>query len=348
MYKAIDLFSGMGGLTLGLKQAGFKVLAAVEKDDLAAETYKANHFEVKLIHDDIRRVNPNKLLKDLGLYPGEIDLVAGCPPCQGFSNIRTLNGARMICDPRNELVEVFAKFILEIQPKAVMMENVTGLVADDRFAVMRKSLLNAGYQETYDILDAQDYGVPQRRRRLIYLAGKGFSIPFGETSPVKLTVREAIANLPTAGKSGDPLHDFPEKRSERIKRLISMIPKNGGSRSDLPEELQLKCHSRTDGFNDVYGRMTWDKVAPTITGGCFNPSKGRFIHPEENRAITIREAALLQGFPADYIFPITKSKVALAEMIGNALPPPFIAAHARSILRVLRDNGGGVTTEKRD
>ncbi|MCL6560156.1 MAG: DNA cytosine methyltransferase, partial [Firmicutes bacterium] len=116
--------------------------------------------------------------------------------------------------------------------------------------------------------------------------------------------------------------------------LIRRIPKNGGSRTDLPEEYRLACHKRCNGFKDVYGRMAWDDVAPTITGGCFNPSKGRFLHPEEDRAITMREAALLQGFPRRYKFPATDNKSAVAWMIGNALPPPFIAAHARCIATI--------------
>ena len=121
--------------------------------------------------------------------------------------------------------------------------------------------------------------------------------------------------------------------------LIQRIPKNGGSRTDLPEEDQLECHKRCNGFKDVYGRMAWGDVAPTITSGCSNPSKGRFLHPEEDRAITLREAALLQGFPLRYKFP-TSNKSAVALMIGNALPPPFITAHARMIRDTLQNNGG--------
>ena len=117
-----------------------------------------------------------------------------------------------------------------------------------------------------------------------------------------------------------------------------MIPHNGGSRKDLPEEYWLNCHKKCNGFKDVYGRMAWDDLAPTITGGCFNPSKGRYLHPEENRAITMREAALLQGFPRDYNFPIVTNKSALAMMIGNALPPPFVKAHAISIKDALISN----------
>ena len=151
-------------------------------------------------------------------------------------------------------------------------------------------------------------------------------------------MKDALSDLPTAGKSGDYAHDIPERRSLKVMQIIRLVPKNGGSRSGLPKELLLECHQRCNGFKDVYGRMAWNDVAPTITSGCSNPSKGRFLHPEEDRAITLREAALLQGFPAKYKFVQGIGKGDLAAMIGNALPPPFIEAHGRSIRRILRAN----------
>jgi len=193
-----------------------------------------------------------------------------------------------------------------------------------------------GYVGEHRVLDVQEFGVPQRRNRLIYLAGYGRQIPFATASGRIKTVRRAIAGLPKAGNSGDPVHDITERRTPLVMNRIRHIPKDGGSRSDLPVELQLDCHKRCDGFHDVYGRMAWDDVSPTITGGCFNPSKGRFLHPEEDRAITLREAALLQGFPRQYNFTTTKNKTAVALMIGNALPPPFIKAHAKSIKLALQ------------
>ena len=155
----------------------------------------------------------------------------------------------------------------------------------------------------------------------------------------ELSVRDALDGVGISGRSGDVLHDLPQKRSERIANLIRAIPKNGGSRRDLPEHYRLDCHRRIDGFHDVYGRMHWEKVAPTITGGCYNPSKGRFLHPEENRAITLREAALIQGFPIDYQFDVRHGREAISLMIGNALPPPFIAAHAQEIATSIRQFG---------
>jgi len=336
---ALDLFSGCGGLTVGLKRAGFRVLGAVDVDPLSIKTYKANHKDVTVWETDIRELEPAEIAAALGLRKRRLDLLAGCPPCQGFSTMRTLNGAFVIDDPRNDLLFEFQRFVEALRPRAVMMENVPGLADDERFAAFCRRMKKIGYLGDHHILNAAEYGVPQRRRRLIYLAGHGIKIPFAEPARRTKTVEDAIGGLPKAGESGDPVHDMPEKRTPRIMELIRRIPKDGGSRTDLPEEYQLDCHRRCNGFKDVYGRMAWGDVAPTITSGCFNPSKGRFLHPEEDRAITMREAALLQGFPRRYKFPTADNKSGVALMIGNALPPPFIAAHGRSIRRALQNRG---------
>ena len=334
---AVDLFCGCGGLAVGLKKAGFRIIGAVDVDPLSVKTFQANHRDVPVWEMDILELKHTDLLEQIGLKEGELDLLAGCPPCQGFSTMRTLNGAVCIEDPRNDLLFEFQRFVEALRPRAVMMENVPGLACDERFAVFCRRLKKLGYLGVHRILNAAEFGVPQRRRRLIYLAGRGMEIPFANTSRRRTTVRDAIGGLPKAGESGDSVHDIPEKRTPKVMDIIRCVPRDGGSRMDLPEELQLECHKRCNGFKDVYGRMAWDDVAPTITSGCFNPSKGRFLHPEEDRAITMREAALLQGFPSGYKFPITNNKSALALMIGNALPPPFIAAHGRSIKCVLRN-----------
>lgn len=336
---AIDLFSGCGGLTVGLKRAGFQVLGAVDVDPLSIKTYKVNHKDVTVWETDIRSLEPAELITTLGLRTGDLDLLAGCPPCQGFSTMRTLNGAFLIDDPRNDLLLEFQRFAEALRPRAIMMENVPGLADDERFVTFCRRMKKIGYLGEHRILNAAEYGVPQRRRRLIYLAGFGMKIPFADPVNRIKTVEDAIGGLPKAGESGDSVHDMPEKRTSRIMELIRRIPKDGGSRTDLPEEYQLDCHKRCNGFKDVYGRMAWGDVAPTITSGCFNPSKGRFLHPEEDRAITMREAALLQGFPRRYKFP-TDNKSAVALMIGNALPPPFIAAHGRSIKRTIQSGDG--------
>lgn len=333
--KAIDLFSGSGGLSLGLKQAGFSVVGAVEVDPLAIEIYSSNHPEVKLWRQDIRMLKVDTVKRELGLRKGELDLLAGCPPCQGFSTMKTLNGARNIDDARNDLLFEFLRFVKELSPKTIMMENVPGLHTDDRISIFTRELESMGYKCNRDILDASDYGVPQRRKRMILIAGKSRFIEFGKKTSPKLTVRNAIEKLPPSGKSGDPLHDLKENRTTKVINLIKAIPHDGGSRKDLGPEKQLKCHQKCDGFKDVYGRMAWDKVSPTITGGCVNPSKGRFLHPNQDRAITLREAALLQTFPNDYYFPADKAKHTLAVHIGNALPPEFIKRHATMIKNVL-------------
>lgn len=343
---AVDLFCGCGGLTVGLKKAGFRVLGAVEIDPLSVKTYVANHRDVKVWETDIRDLQPAEMLEQLGLKQGELDLLAGCPPCQGFSTMRTLNGAIQVDDPRNDLLFEFQCFVEELRPRAVMMENVPGLADDERFTSFCQRLKKLGYVGDHRVLNAVEFGVPQRRRRLIYLAGFAMEIPFASRAGRLKTVKDAIGGLPKAGDSGDPVHDMQEHRSSKVMEIIRSIPKNGGSRTDLPKELQLECHKRCTGFKDVYGRMAWNDVAPTITGGCFNPSKGRFLHPEEDRAITMREAALLQGFPQHYKFPTTGNKTAVALMIGNALPPPFIAAHGRSIRRVLQNSQQKVVTER--
>ena len=333
---AIDLFSGCGGLTLGLKQSGFNVLAAIEVDESAADAYSANHSEVMLFEADIRDIEPRSMRIELGLLRGELDLLAGCPPCQGFSTLRTRNGAKQNRDARNHLIFQMLRFAQAFLPKAIMMENVPRLAEHSSFIGLCEGLKELGYNITYDIRDAGNYGVPQRRKRLILVGGRGFQVGLANGSTRRPTVREAIGSLPPPNRSFDLLHNLPERRRlPRIERLIRDIPKNGGSRSDLPKSRQLRCHRKSDGFHDIYGRMAWDTVAPTITGGCFNPSKGRFLHPQQDRAITMREAALLQGFPRTYVFPIEYGKEAIALMIGNALPPEFIRRHASRIKTAL-------------
>jgi DNA (cytosine-5)-methyltransferase 1 len=335
--RAIDLFAGAGGMTCGLEDAGFTVIGAVEVDSLAAETYGMNHPNVRVWQDDIRNLDPIGLRAELGLEEGELDLVAGCPPCQGFSTITTLNGRNVVDDERNDLVLEYARYVRAFRPRAVLMENVPGLAKDARMATLVQELEDMGYpvREGVRVLNAADFGVPQRRRRLVMLAAHGSVVPFAPALATRSTVRDAIGGLSAAGGSGDPLHDVPENRSDAVRARIAKIPKNGGSRHDLGPENQLPCHRRTNGFKDIYGRMAWDKPAPTITGGCHNPSKGRFLHPEANRTITLREAALLQGFSRDYRFSLRRGKLAAAAMIGNALPPAFVAAHARQLARSL-------------
>lgn len=221
---AMDLFCGCGGLTTGLKQAGFDVIAAIDIDPLCAATYRENHPSAKTYNEDIRSIDVDQFARELGLRKYELDLLAGCPPCQGYSTLRTLNGALEIDDPRNDLLLEFFRFVEAIRPRAVMLENVPGLGRDKRFADFCDRMQRLGYVGEWRILDAADYGVPQRRRRLIYLAGRGFAIPFADPIGRRKTVRQAIGRLPKAGASGDPIHDVSEKRSRRVLEIISMIP----------------------------------------------------------------------------------------------------------------------------
>lgn len=335
---AIDLFSGCGGLTLGLKQAGFKVIGAVEIDTLAAETYKENHPEVKIWEKDIRKLSGSQILRGLKIKKGELDLLAGCPPCQGFSSMRTLNGKKKIRDERNDLVFDYLRFVKSLLPKTVMMENVPGLAENYRMKFLKQKLEKLGYDSNGSplVTNTADYGVPQRRRRMILICSRVGKVVLPEKSEKRLTVRDVISNLPRPGGSGDLLHDFLEQRTPNVMEMIRRIPKNGGSRMDLPKRFHLDCHKRfPEGFKDVYGRMAWDDVSPTITGGCVSPSKGRFLHPSQNRAITLREAALLQTFPRNYYFSLNGGRQGVALMIGNALPPAFIKRHALAIKRTL-------------
>lgn len=332
---AIDLFSGCGGLTQGLRDAGFTVGAAVEIDALAAETYAANHPKVKLFNGDIRGISAAEIMEACGVARGELDLLAGCPPCQGFSRIRLNNKKERMDDPRNRLIDEVLRLIGELQPKVVMLENVPNLARYTRYLNFKRGLRKLGYDVVDKVLDVADFGVPQRRKRLVVLASRLGQISHPAPVDKRKTVRDAIATLPADIVDNDPLHNLGEQRSERVRQLIKAIPKDGGSRTALSPGLALKCHEKQDGFYDVYGRMKWDDVSPTITGGCINPSKGRFLHPMEDRAITLREAALLQSFPPGYVFSLRRGKYAAAEMIGNALPPVFSRMQAEVIRKHL-------------
>ncbi len=331
---SIDLFAGAGGLSSGLVSEGFRVVAAVELDPVAAKSYALNHQRTKIISDDIRNLTGPLLLRQANIAYGELDLLTGCPPCQGFSTLRTKRKDKSIDDPRNDLIDEILRLVRSIRPRAVIVENVPGLADNIRFSNFRNGLRRSGYKSEYKILNASDFGVPQRRKRLVLVAFRDRDLPLNWSSyPCKKsTVRDAIGHLALAGSSGDILHDIPERRTEAMMKRIQATPKDGGSRRDIPTSLQCPCHMRKGrGFFDVYGRMAWDSVAPTITSGCSNPSKGRFLHPEENRAITLREAALLQTFPPDYQFCLERGKAHVARQIGNAFPPKLIRPIAKVI-----------------
>ena len=331
---AIDLFAGAGGMSVGLKRAGFRVIAAIDNDPMAASTYISNHPQTVFWYTDIRKLTPRAILAFLRIRAGELDLLAGCPPCQGFSSVRTRNGSKRIRDVRNELVLAFGKFVSALRPKTVLLENVPGLADDKRLVDLRRLLKRIGYASDQGVFDAAHFGVPQRRRRLIMVAVRRGEPGFAKESVSEVTVKMAIGSLPRPGRSGDDLHDLKSIHSKRVQGIIRKIPRDGGSRSDAKHLRRLRCHRENDGFKDVYGRLAWNAVAPTITGGCINPSKGRFLHPSQNRALTLREAAILQSFPPHYHFDLSRGKYAVARMIGNALPSEFVCRQAKILKRL--------------
>ncbi len=347
---AVDLFSGAGGLTLGLKRAGFRVAAAVEIESHAFATYKTNHPDVTALKQDIRTVEGAQLKRMAG---GTIDLLAGCPPCQGFSSLTNTSTKR---DPRNNLVLEMARMVKETKPRAVMMENVPGLADRGKrlFNCLLKTLDELGYKYTWDVLQVADYGVPQNRRRLVLLASRErmLTIPSpthsrtGENELTKWkTLRQTIGDMGVPPVSLDESHKAggPQRLNWHVIRRLS--PQNiarlrktkaGVSRAELPQHLRPDCHKASDtGYSNVYGRMSWDQLPVTITGGCTTLSKGRFGHPEELRTISVREAARIQTFPDEYVFDSPFMDY-VCGMIGNALPCDFAEVLATSVAEQLQ------------
>jgi DNA (cytosine-5)-methyltransferase 1 len=329
-YRAIDIFSGCGGMTEGMRQAGFAVKAAVEIDADAVASYKMNHPQTLVFHEDIRDVTCHIINNNIGNRV--LHLLAGCPPCQGFSAVRKLNKRRSVRDARNKLILEYIRLVKELRPLTIMMENVPGLMDYYLFKILIHEIESIGYNINYKVVKIQNYGVPQRRKRLVLVGSLLGDLAVAPETEQKTTVKDAIGHLDSIDSTKDRLHKVVAHHSERIKNLIALIPINGGSRNNLPDEYILECHRKKSiGFKDIYGRLKWDDFANTITGGCLNPSKGRFLHPEENRVITPREAALLQSFPQSYQFPDTLTKTSLASLIGNALPPKFSFIQCKNI-----------------
>ncbi|MGH8337538.1 MAG: DNA cytosine methyltransferase, partial [Gammaproteobacteria bacterium] len=264
---AIDLFSGCGGLSQGLKDAGYRVVAAIEADPLAMSSYAMNHPRTHRHLGDITKLSAAQFMRDLGMAPGDLDLLAGCPPCQGFSTLRTMNGAAEVIDPMNDLVFEVTRFAHAFRPRALMIENVPGLIDDARFVTMTDRLSRLGYEWSAEVFDAADFGVPQRRRRMILIATREGEPKFASPDARRKSVAGAIRNLSEPERSRDPLHNYEVSRAKHVVDMITQIPKDGGSRTSLAPSKRLDCHKRQDGFRDVYGRMSWSKPGPTITGG---------------------------------------------------------------------------------
>ena len=332
---AVDLFAGAGGSSQGLCDAGFRVVGAVEHDEYAAATLTANHPGVKVTVADIAGVCPARFRTGLGLSRGELALLTACPPCQGFSSL----GLRDSHDERNDLIGQVWRFADELRPAAVLVENVPGLARDPRWTQLRDTAVEHGYSFGSWTVEATDFGVPQRRRRLIGIAvrrpGSEFPAALADLLPTSFELvpphaSEVIARAGDIATTQDALHRA-RVPTPRVLQRIRKIPA-GGDHFDLPDDLQLDCHKRLrdsgrTAATGPYSRIGLTGPAPTMTTRCTTPSCGRFLHPTEHRAISLREAALLQTFPADYQFCGTHESK--ERQIGNAVPVRL--AHALSL-----------------
>lgn len=346
-YTCIDSFCGAGGLGLGLKKAGFKILLSFDIEQKCIDTINANkkYFDHTAIRADIADMLNQNLLKKCQLKRGELFLLAGGPPCQGFSVQRRGSDT----DVRNELVLKYGQMVDELYPCFFVMENVTGLAGKRGKTILEQLLENVesiGYDVSVNLLDAQDYGVPQRRKRYV-IVGKRRDINTTYVPPIpnseRITVRDAISFLPEPPLNGKDHPDIPLHRRDKLselnlKRIQAIKP--GQGRDDLPEELRAECHkidSSVIGYRNVYGRMAWDEVAPTITARFDSFTRGKFGHPDQPRSISLREGAILQTFPMDFIF--TGNKVDIARQIGNAVPPVLAECIGKSIIEAYEKRG---------
>jgi DNA (cytosine-5)-methyltransferase 1 len=329
---AVDICSGLGGLTRGLLDAGIQVIKGYDIDPRLKETYEKNNKGVKFYCKDVRDITGNEILKDIDRENNYL-LLAACVPCQPFSQ-QNKPKKKKTKDYRKYLLDEFIRLIGEIKPDFIFLENVPGLKTRGKrlFNKLLRIIRENKYSCAYDILDAKDYGVPQKRRRLILLASKHGMInlpekthgPEGSGKKPYVTVRDTIAKYPRlrVGKKSKiiPNHecrDLAEINKERMR----YVKKDGGSRVDFPAHLWLKCHKGHNGHSDVYGRMKWDDVSPTLTCKCTSITNGRFGHPTQTRGISVREAAALQTFKDNYVFYDCLSISTV--WIGNSVPVKF-------------------------
>lgn len=346
-FTCIDSFCGAGGLGLGLKQAGYNILLSFDIDQICIDTINANkkYFGHPAESADISDMLNGELLKKCNLERGELFLLAGGPPCQGFSIQR--RGSDI--DKRNELVLKYGKLIEELYPMYFVMENVTGIAGKRGKTILQQLIEDVekiGYTVHIKLLDAQYYGVPQRRKRYFIVGERkdlGEHYEYPHPLDYRRTVRDVIGDLPSPPDDGTDHPDISLHRRDRLsplnlKRMKSL--KEGQGRDDLPMELRADCHkidSSVIGFRNVYGRMIWDDVAPTITARFDSFTRGQFGHPVQNRSISLREGALLQCFPMDFVF--TGNKVDIARQIGNAVPPLLAKQIGKSIIECYRKVG---------
>lgn len=361
--KVVDLFSGAGGASAGFARLGerFEIIGAVDLEQgkpglgrsAGTSTFCNPTFE-RNIHitpktADLAVLEPDAYRNELGLEPGELDVLISCAPCTGFSQKNARN--HIEDDPRNGLVERTGDFVAEFLPKYLVMENVKELLSGNQrhhFINLRKYLEDIGYSIWAEVHDLSAYGVPQRRVRALILAFRDeVAIGLPRVVMKRRTVRDAIGHLPevAAGErhAADPMHVSP-RMTPRVLDRIRAIPKDGGSWADVMNDSRLSAaqkryllipamfRARPGSFPDVYGRLWWDRPAITITRECGHVGNGRYVHPEQDRLLTVREMSLLQGFPADYVF--QGPLVAKYNQIGDAIPPLVAERIARHVVAV--------------
>jgi DNA (cytosine-5)-methyltransferase 1 len=320
---AVDLFCGAAGLSLGLKSSGIRIAAGIDLDPACRFPFEEN-IGATFLEKDVGTLDPG-FLRDL-YGDATIRVLAGCAPCQPFSGYTT---KRRAIDRRWELLLRFLRLTEIVLPEVITVENVPRLVHLPLWQRFVSSLEGAGYHIEWSILDAADYGVPQSRRRLVLLGSRlgPIGLPLQRTTD-RPTVRSAIAKLPkiaagVAGKS-DPLHAARTLTSRNLQRIRASRP--AGTWREWPKHLRVACHQTATGktYPSVYGRMSWDDPAPTITTQFYGFGNGRFGHPDQDRAITLREGALLQSFPLEFKFVPLHGRVnfrLVGRLIGNAVPP---------------------------
>lgn len=339
---AVDLFCGIGGLTYGLEKTGIKVVAGIDLDESCRFAYEKNN-NVEFIHKNITELNGTDILP---FYESsDIKILVGCAPCQPFSQHQKNKTNRKFHKDWGLLYE-FLRLIKEISPDIVSMENVPNLQKEEVFQFFITSLEKEGYFINYKIQNSADCGVAQRRKRLLLLASKFGKINFIERKNKWITVREAIGNLPNIpAKILTNLNDYIHVSSSlnflNLMRIKNSKP--GGTWDDWPEELLPKCYKKDSGktYKSVYGRMEWEKPSPTLTTQFYNYGTGRYGHPEQDRALSLREGAILQSFPITYIFTedIKFKFTEIARQIGNAVPPKLAEYIGENIMEHLKKEG---------
>lgn len=341
---AVDLFCGAGGLTHGLVKAGLNVKAGIDIDEICKYAYESNNKKSKFICKKVEDVTGEELSNLWG--DASLRLLAGCAPCQPFSTYS--QGKNPTDDERFPLLLHFERLVRETLPEFVTMENVPNVAQYSVFDRFRTTLEQLNYKVWSGVVECPNVGVPQSRKRMVLLASNITSSPPNMIYPTLAslpTVREAFKKLPKleAGEvhGDDFLHRCQSLSPLNKKRMKASIP--GGTWRDWPADLVLECHKRKSGkgYASVYGRMQWDQPGPTITTQCYNYGSGRFGHPEQDRPISLREAALIQSFPRKYKFDSPEKRIpfhAVARMIGNAVPVLLGKAVGISIIESIKND----------